>query len=79
MYTVLQMYRQFGLFLLYNAYVPEGENERGKGTTPTSISKFDSFDIKTFGHDNFTGFKMPTLLNWHVLFSAILLDEIEGL
>jgi hypothetical protein len=59
------MYRQFGLFILQNAFVPEGRNERGRRATPTSISKFDSFDIKTlgleFGHDIFTGFKMPTL------------------
>ena len=40
--------------------------EWGKeGGTPSSISIFDFYDIKTlwfeFGHDIFTGFKMPTL------------------
>ena len=53
---------QFGL---QNAYVPEGGNEEKKGATPTSILIFDSYDIKTlkfeFGHDIFTGFKMPAL------------------
>ena len=37
----------------------------GGGATPTSISTFDSYDIKTlwieFGHDIVIGFKMPTL------------------
>ena len=59
------MFRQFGLFIMLNAYVPEGGNERGRGATPTSISIFDSYDIKTllfeFDNDIFTGFKMPTL------------------
>ena len=36
-----------------------------RGGTPTSISIFDSYDIKTlwfeFGHDIFTGLKIPTL------------------
>ena len=39
--------------------------EWGRGATPTSISIFDSYDMKTLrfelGHDIFTGFKMPTL------------------
>ena len=30
-----------------NAYVPEGRNEGGRKATPTSISIFDFFDIKT--------------------------------
>ena len=30
---MLQMFRQFGLFLLKNAYVQEGGNERGRGAT----------------------------------------------
>ena len=41
------MFRQSGLFMKENAYVLEGGNERGRGATPTSISIFDSFDIKT--------------------------------
>ena len=64
-YTVLQMFTQFDLFIMENAYVPVGGNERGRGATPTSISIFDSYDIKTllfeFGNDIFTDFKMPTL------------------
>ena len=35
-----------GLFMKYNAYVPVGGNERGRGATPTSISIFDSNDMK---------------------------------
>ena len=39
--------------------------EWGREATPTSISIFDSYDIKTlgfeFGNDIFTGNKMPTL------------------
>ena len=46
LYTVLQMFWQFGLFMILHAYVPEGENERGRGATSTSISIFDSYDIK---------------------------------
>ena len=46
-------------------YVPEDGNEKGRGATPTSISIFDSYDIKAlwfeFGNDIFTGFEMPTL------------------
>ena len=46
-------------------YVPVGGNGGGMGAKTTSISIFDSYDIKTykfeFGHDVFTGFKMPTL------------------
>ena len=40
MYTVLQMFRQFCLFMMQNAYVPEGGNEG------TSISIFDFYGIK---------------------------------
>ena len=61
MYAVLQMYTQFGLFMMQNAYVPEDGNEGGRRATPTSISIFDFYDINTlwieFGHDIFTGFK----------------------
>jgi hypothetical protein len=43
---------------------------RGRVATPTSISIFDSYDIKSlwfkFGHDIFTGFKMPRLRALHV-------------
>ena len=46
---------QFGLFIMQNAYVPEGGIEGGMEATPTSISIFDSYDMKTlwfeFGHD----------------------------
>ena len=47
------------------AYVQEGGNEGGRGATPTSISIFDSYDMKTlwfiFDHDIFSSFKMPRL------------------
>ena len=48
-YTVLHIFAQFGLFMMYNAYVPVGGNERGRGATPTptSISIFDSYHMKT--------------------------------
>ena len=46
-YTVLQMFTQFCLFLLKNAYVAEGRNKGGREATPTSISIFDFYDIKT--------------------------------
>ena len=43
----------------------EGGNEGGREATPTSISVFDSYDMKTlwfkFDHDIFSGFKMPRL------------------
>ena len=42
----------------------------GREALPTSISIFDSYDMKTlwseFGHDIFTGFKMPTLVGMPV-------------
>ena len=42
-----------------------GGNEGGRGATPTSISTFDYFDMKTllleFSNDIFAGYKMPTL------------------
>ena len=41
--------------------VPEGGNEGGRGATTTSISIFDSYDIKTFWFEFGHGFKMPTL------------------
>ena len=43
----LQIYRQFGLFIQKNACVPEGGIEGGREATPTSISIFDSYDMKT--------------------------------
>ena len=50
------------LFMKQNAYIAEGGNEGGRVATPTSISIFDSYDMKSlwikFGHDIFTGFKM---------------------
>ena len=45
---------------------PEGGNEGGWEATPTSISIFNFYGIKTllfeFGNGIFTGNKMPTLL-----------------
>ena len=41
------MFAQGGLIMEYNAYVPGGGNEIGRGATPTSISIFDSSDMKT--------------------------------
>ena len=42
-----------------------GRNERGRGATPTSISIFDSYGMKTFwfefGYCIFAGVKMPRL------------------
>ena len=65
MYTLYHMFTQFCLFMMQNAYVPEGGNERGRKATSTSISIFDFYGIKTlwfeFGNDIFTGNKMPTL------------------
>ena len=65
MYTVLQKYTQFCLFMMSNAYVPEGGNEGRRKATPTSTSIFDFYGIKAllfeFGNDIFTGFKMPRL------------------
>ena len=59
------MFTQFSLFMMWNAYVPEGGNERGRKATPTSISIFDFYGIKAlwyeFGNAIFTGNKMPTL------------------
>jgi hypothetical protein len=47
-----------------HTYVPEDENEKGRGATSTGLSIFNSFDIKTlkfkFGHDIFTGFKLQS-------------------
>ena len=64
-YTLLQMFRQFCLFMMYNAYVLEGGNEGGRKATPTSISISNFYGIKAFsfefGNDIFTGFKMPRL------------------
>ena len=45
------MFAQCGLFTESNAYVPGGGNEIGRGATPTSISIFDSYDIKTSGFE----------------------------
>ena len=60
-----EMFYPGSLFMESNAYIPEGGNERGREATPTSISIFNSFGIKTlwfeFGNDIFTGFKMPRL------------------
>ena len=47
-YTLgLKMFAQGGLFMRLNAYIPEGGNEGGRGTTPTSILNFDYYDMKT--------------------------------
>ena len=65
MYSRVHNSPPFGLFMMQNAYVPVGGNERGKEATPTSISVFDFYGIKTlwfeFGNDIFNGNKMPTL------------------
>ena len=57
-YTVLQMFRQFCLFMMFRM---AGMRE----VTPTSISIFAFYGINTlrfkFGNDIFTGNKMPTL------------------
>ena len=64
-YTLLQKYTQFFLFMMQNAYVPEGGNEGGRKATPTSTSIFDFYGLKAlwyeFGNDIFTGCKMPRL------------------
>ena len=64
-------------------YVPEDTNEEGRVATPTSISIFDSYDMKIlwckFGHDIFSGFKMASPQIWDARFSAILRIEIEDL
>ena len=46
LFTVLQMFRQFCLFIMQNAYVPEGRNKGERKATPTSISIFDFYGIK---------------------------------
>ena len=67
------MFAQGGLFMKQNAYVPEGGNEGGRVATPTSISIFDSYDMKSlwfrFGYDIFNGFKMPLNLGVFNFFS----------
>ena len=59
------MFRQFCLFMMQNAYVPEGGNEGGRKATPTSTSIFDFYGIKAllfeFGNNIFAGFKTPRL------------------
>ena len=65
MYNLLQMFRQFCLFMMLNAYVLEGGNKEGRKATPTSTSIFDLYGIKALlfelGNNIFTGFKMPGL------------------
>ena len=77
------MFYPGSLFMEWNVYVPEGGNERGRDATPTSISIFDSYDMKTLwfksGHDIFSGCKMPRLWSWNARFLAILWNEIEDL
>ena len=64
-YTLSHMFTQFCLFMMLNAYVLEGGNEGGREVTPTSISIFDFYGIKTlwfeFGNAIFAGFKIPRL------------------
>ena len=52
-------------FYTLNGNFLEGGNKGGRIATPTNFSIFDFYDMKTFwfkfGHDIFTGFKMPTL------------------
>ena len=40
------MFRQFCLFMMSNAPVPEGGNEGGRKATPISILIFDFYGIK---------------------------------
>ena len=47
MYSRVHNSPPFGLIMKLNAYFLKGGNEGGRGTTPTSISIFDSFDMKT--------------------------------
>ena len=67
------MFGTGSLFMKWNAYVPEGGNEKGRVATPISISIFDSYHMKSlwfkFGHDIFTGFKIPRLrgLQFHFI------------
>ena len=59
------MFDPGGVFMKWNADVPEGGNEEGRVATTTSISIFDSYDMKSlwfkFGHDIFTGQNAKTL------------------
>ena len=58
------MFGTGSLFMKENAYVPEGGNGEGRVATPTSISIFDFYDMKSlsfFGHDIFTVFKIARL------------------
>ena len=70
-------------FCRFSRTVLEGRNKGGRKATPTNISIFDFYGIKTlwfeFGNDIFTGFKMPRLSSWNALFSAPLCNEIENL
>jgi hypothetical protein len=63
--TWAQIFAQGGLFMKQNANVPEGGNEGGRVATSTSISIFDSYDMKRwwfeFGHDIVNDFKMSRL------------------
>ena len=43
-----EIFAQGGLFMKYNAYVPEGRNEGGsRATTPASILIFDYYEMET--------------------------------
>ena len=53
------------LFMKQNAYVAEGGNEGGRGATSTSISIFDSYDIKT-------------LLCWHFEASEYIINKLKS-
>ena len=70
------MFALGGLFMKYNAYVPEGMNKRGRVATLTSFSIFDFYDMKSlllkFGHDIFSGFKMASPYSWNARFSSVL-------
>ena len=43
----LKMFGTGGLFMKYNAYVPEGGNEGGRIAIPTSITFFNYYDMKS--------------------------------
>ena len=58
-------------------------NVEGREATPTSISIIDSYDMETlwfkFGHDIFTGFKLPRLLTWRSSTAEKQASQLYGL
>ena len=43
----IKMFGTGGLFMMKNAYVPEGRKKRGRVATPTSFSIINSYNIKS--------------------------------